>query len=146
MREVFAEIRSGGARGKELQEAAKSIRIGWSTDAASLERHLATDTGKLQDRRLRILVAQIREMLDDPLVTLRWADTQVMLADSLTKLSVERAYLLEAMRTGCWSPASTPESLQKKVMLRAQRQARKLRAEQKENIPSTPKAEDGLSI
>ena len=47
-----------------------------------------------------------------------------MLADSLTKLEAETGYLLDAITQGIWSGVSTPESLERKAIIRAQRKAR----------------------
>jgi len=94
------------------------------TDAKSLYDVLSRDIGQAADKRLRIIIAQIREltMADD--VFVHWIDTLVMLADSLTKLEAETGYLLDAITQGIWSGVSTPESLERKAIIRAQRKAR----------------------
>ena len=55
---------------------------------------------------------------------LRYSSVVVMLADSLTKLEAETGYLLDAITQGIWSGVSTPESLERKAIIRAQRKAR----------------------
>ena len=55
-------------------------------------RLLSRDISQAADKRLRIIIAQIRElsMADD--VVVHWIDTLAMLADSLTKLEAETGY------------------------------------------------------
>ena len=124
-REVLFEVLNGQATLSEIKSKAKLYPIYLTTDADSLRSHLSTDTGAPADKRLRVLVAQIRQCLQEENVHLSWADTQVMLADSLTKLEAEREYLLRAIATGVWTPASTPESLKAKIRIREQRKERR---------------------
>ena len=49
------------------------------------------------NKQLRVVVASIREALQDPLNELWWCDTSVQLADGLTKLEAERGYIRSAM-------------------------------------------------
>ena len=63
-------------------------------------------------------------MADDVIVIVHWIDTLVMLADSLAKLEAETGYLLDAITQGIWSGVSTPESLERKAIIRARRKAR----------------------
>ena len=121
-----------GTPARKIEEARKQIRTGWITDADSLNKHLGSDVGQVADRRLRILIAQLREMMHNGHCECRWADTSVMLADCLTKLDSERQYLLDAMATGKWTPMETPESMATKAKLREQRHARKQRAKSAE--------------
>eukprot|EP00971_Amphidinium_carterae_P247016 4905615-Amphidinium_carterae.1 len=58
-------------------------------------------------------------------VAVAWIDTQLMLADSLTKLEVTDMYFKECVSTGVWSTASTEETLARKAQLQAQCRERK---------------------
>eukprot|EP00972_Heterocapsa_arctica_P104045 15334143-Heterocapsa_arctica.AAC.1 len=60
---------------------------------------LSCDCGLAQDKRLRVMIAQLRQMLHNPLTTVRWIDTLLMLADALTKLEAERELILTVART-----------------------------------------------
>ena len=66
------------------------------TDAKSLESALNKDCGKPTDKRVRILVAQVKELLgennyeDDDEAYAHWLDASQILADVLTKVGCER--------------------------------------------------------
>ena len=77
-------------------------------NAKSLEQTLNKDAGQPQDKRVRIRVAQVEELLglpdfqDDASSYAVWVDTSQMLADVLTKVGCERGPLLNAMSSGLW--------------------------------------------
>ena len=59
-----------------------------------------------------------------------------MLADGLTKMEGERAFLTDTLGKGVWCIADTPGSLDAKARSRAQRQARKLALRSSRALPS----------
>jgi len=97
---------------------------------------LQSDAGPTADKRLRVLVAQLREMLAEPNTEVLWADTKVMLVDCLTKLGPEKQYLLDALHSGVWTPASTEACLEAKARLREQRKARKAQKKAESAAPA----------
>jgi hypothetical protein len=106
------------------------------TDAKSLQSTVAKDAGQPTDKRVKILVAQVRELMQEG-CEIMWIDTSQMLADVLTKVGCERELLLEALSSGTWKLAPTEEALRKKEQIRAGRHQRK----QLKKNQSTP--EDG---
>ena len=106
------------------------------TDAKSLQSTVAKDAGQPTDKRVKILVAQVRELMQEG-CEIMWIDTSQMLADVLTKVGCERELLLEALSSGTWKLAPTEEALRKKEQIRAGRHQRK----QLKKSQSTP--EDG---
>lgn len=111
------------------------------TDAKSLESTLNKDAGAPSDKRVRILLAQIKEMIgitgydDENNLQVWWCDTAQMLADVLTKIGCEREPLLEAMSSGLWKLEASEVAKAKKQSIREGRQRRKLQKQQQ--------AEDG---
>ena len=78
-------------------------------DAKSLESTLNKDAGQPQDKRVRILFAQVRELIGennyedgDGDAYAHWIDTSQMLADVLAKIGAEREPLLDALADGVW--------------------------------------------
>ena len=94
------------------------------TDAKSLEQTLNKDTGAPQDKRVRILIAQVR---DSPAFA-TWADTSQMLADVLMKVGCDRDPLLRAVESGPWQLDPSLEAQTRKLMVQAGRHARKARS------------------
>ena len=125
VREFLTETKSPFTTFKELLDDAAKIPVTVVTDARSLQSHLATDCRQVSDKRLRVLIAQLRQIQDEGAAFL-WADTRVMLADGLTKMEGERAFLTDTLGKGIWCIADTPGSLDAKARSRAQRHARKL--------------------
>ena len=126
LRHLVAELR--GAPLGEIDSRSLVVPCVWIVDAMSLVDALNKDCGTISNKRVRLLVAELKQMLaEDGDIRLIWADTLVMLADCLTKLEAERGYLLAALSSGRWSPCSTPESLAAKEKIRAARKARKNR-------------------
>eukprot|EP00435_Cladocopium_sp_Y103_P065284 s731_g27.t1 len=101
------------------------------TDARSLQSTLTKDAGQPSDKRVRILVAQIKELLgentydDDSPAYAEWVDTSQMLADVLTKTGCEREPLLSALHDGVWQLEPSAAAQAKKASIRAARHARK---------------------
>ena len=94
------------------------------SDAKSLVDVLKKDTGHAADKRVRVVVAQLKQFQDSSVVSVRWLDTRLMLADALTKEGVERGYLLAVLESNRWSPSPTEETVMAKVAIRAGRHAR----------------------
>jgi hypothetical protein len=126
LRSLVAECRFCVKSAKELSTRRLEIRSVWFTDAKSLHDCLAMDKGQCSDKRVRLLVAQLREMLAEDNTTCHWIDTLVMLADALTKVEAERGFLREALESGLWSPENTAKTLEAKQRIRDGRQRRSL--------------------
>jgi hypothetical protein len=94
------------------------------TDARSVYDVVLKDTSRAQDKRWRVVIAQMREMFGVPGTVLYWIDNSMMLADVLTKLSAERGYLLQAAADNRWSDQVTTEALATKQRIRDGRHAR----------------------
>ncbi len=69
-----------------------------------------------------------RDSEHDWKIHVRWVDTQIMLADALTKTEAERGYIIERLQAGEWSLEQTSEAKAAKERIRAQRRARKAQA------------------
>ena len=68
-----------------LQDVAnftEGIKTTWYTDAKSLYDLITKDTSRPADKRLRIVVAQLRKMATANNVAVQWIDTPLMLAES----------------------------------------------------------------
>ena len=110
--------------GPLVDDAAKLIPVKWFDDAHSLVSHLLADTGQVADRRVRVVVAALRELLQQDGVDLEWCDTSVQLADALTKLEAERGFLVKAMGSGAVSVRVSSEGAASKRAIRAARHRR----------------------
>ena len=125
----------------DLDEHYKKSLLMAFTDAKSLEATLNRDAGQPTDKRVKILLAQVREFLgqpnydDDDEVRAYWVDTAQMVADVLTKAGCEREPLLDVLSRGCWKLEPSKEALLKKQQIREGRHRRKQQ--------SKLKAEDG---
>ena len=101
------------------------------TDACSLEHSINKDTGQPADKRVRILLAQVKEMIgentfeDDAPAFASWVDTSQMLADVLTKEGCDRDPLLHALAEGGWQLRPSEAAQEKKLLIRAGRHVRK---------------------
>ena len=131
LRSILMEILHPDILLRDLESEFLKGKIACFTDAKSLEQTLNKDAGQPQDKRVRILVAQIKEILggpdydNDASAYAVWVDTSQMLADVLTKAGCEREALLSALREGRWTLEPTESAKQKKLMIRAGRHARK---------------------
>lgn len=95
------------------------------TDAKSLESTINKDAGQPSDKRVRILVAQVKEMMREVGNHVIWVDTSQMLADVLTKIGCERELLLQALEHGTWQLLPSAEALRQKQQIREGRHRRK---------------------
>ena len=93
------------------------------TDARSLIDAVTSDVGRTRDRRLRIVLAALREAMDEEQIGLKWVDTLVQLADVLTKDGIEREQMHQAMQ-GHVDISSPAEAHIRKEAARASRAAR----------------------
>ena len=101
----------------------KTIRV--LTDAKSLKDTVDRDgTGIPSDRRLRILLAQLKQSMECDNVAVDWVDTLAMLADSLTKVGTERGFLLNVLQGGTYSPRQTELMAARKAEIREGRHRR----------------------
>ena len=108
----------------DLMDRGDVLPVDVYTDARSVYDVVLKDTSRPQDKRLRVVIAQLREMFGVPGTVLYWIDNSMMLADALTKLSAERGYLLQAVTDNRWSDQVTPEALETKQRIRDGRHAR----------------------
>ena len=69
------------------------------TDSQSLIDHLQT-SHVIQDSRLRVDVARIREMIQLSECSVEWIEKELQLADPLTKAGASPSKLLEVLKTG----------------------------------------------
>ena len=72
-------------------------------------------------------MAQLRQPHLEYGLNITWIDTKLMLADPLTKLSVDPQYLIDAVNSGRWCGATTKETIEAKEKIRQARRLRKLR-------------------
>ena len=69
------------------------------TDSKSLEEHLQSSKA-MQDLRLRVDVARLREMVKFSEITVQWVDKHKQLADPMTKRGASAVRLLEVLHAG----------------------------------------------
>ena len=128
------ETKHPDVRMKELDDLYLKKKTLCFTDARSLEQTLNKDTGAPKDKRVRILIAQIKEMIgendynDDSPSFAHWVDTSQMLADVLTKLGCDRDPLLRALCDGERQLQPSSEARDRKLAIQAGRHARKAKA------------------
>ena len=140
--------------------AAAFIHAVWFTDCKSSHDALVAPVqGKSQDKRLGIEIASLRQSIwrkpgeivglphleekkpADTTDSIRWIDTDIMLADPLTK-TMSASKLEEALRTNRWDLMQPIESLQKKRIKQKQRSAAKTGAKEKLAADNPPRDGD----
>eukprot|EP00435_Cladocopium_sp_Y103_P022146 s387_g5.t1 len=133
VRSLLLEILHLDSRISDLENMYRKAKVACFTDAKSLEQALNKDAGQPSDKRVRILCAQIKELIgtndyeDDSSMYAHWVDTSTMLADVLTKLGCEREPVLVALETGQFTVTPSQDAQDRKMMIRASRHARKQR-------------------
>ncbi|CAK0814360.1 unnamed protein product, partial [Prorocentrum cordatum] len=138
LKHVIAEISDPGYSSYQFDPFFDGKHLLLLTDANGLVTSLEKDGGQPADKRVRILMAQIRQLLghdvltqeregDDWRIRARWIDTKLMIADALTKADAERGFLLERLTEGRWCLAQTEEMLAAKAAAGEARRARKAR-------------------
>ena len=130
------------------KEMARPLMIA-ITDAKSLESTITKDAGQPTDKRVKILVSQVKEILgytnyDDHNEQAIWCDTAQMLADVLTKAGCEREPILQAMATSMWRLRPSEEAFARKMAIRAGRHRRK--AVKRSGTDAASKAKEGSEI
>ncbi|CAE7930582.1 brap-2 [Symbiodinium necroappetens] len=131
VRMILMEVKYPTERLIDLDREFKKDRVLCFTDAKSLESSINKDAGISQDKRVRILLAQVKELLglndyqDDKNLYAIWVDTSQILADVLTKCGCEREPLLSALFNGTWRLEPSDEAQRKKEQIRAGRKTRK---------------------
>ena len=89
---------------RDWQMEAGRVKRFWATDCKSVYDYLTKDgTGTSKDKRMAIEGALLKEVLRQKGATLRWVDGSQNIADVLTKLGVDKAYLYKVMRDARWS-------------------------------------------
>ena len=78
-------------------------------------------------------MAQLRQLHLGYGLNITWIDTKNMLADPLTKLSVD-PYLIDAVNSGRWRGASTKETIEAKEGIGQTHRLRKLRRKRTKSI------------
>ena len=76
-----------------------NCKIDVYTDSDSLRKHIST-TNQIDDLRLRVDTARLREMVEEQEIDLKWVPSKKQLADSLTKYNAPAAYLLKTLMSG----------------------------------------------
>ncbi|CAK0863333.1 unnamed protein product, partial [Prorocentrum cordatum] len=138
LKHVIAEISDPGYSSYQFDPFFDGKHLLLLTDANGLVTSLEKDGGQPADKRVRILMAQIRQLLGHDMlkqeregydwrIRVRWIDTKLMIADSLTKAEAERSFLLERLSEGRWCLAQTKEMLAAKAAAGEARRARKAR-------------------
>ena len=136
VRALLMEFQHPNEKFNALERDFAKQKVLGMTDAKSLESTLNKDCGQPTDKRDRILVAQIKELLgennyeDDDEAYAHWLDTSQMLADVLTKIGCEREPLLCALYEGAWQLSPTAEAQAKKAKIREGRHLRKIAAKE----------------
>jgi hypothetical protein len=154
MRAAFVSAKGLLSKDWEASAAANMRQI-WYTDCKSLEATLVKEAigTKYEDKRLNIELASLRQSLwrapgetvgnpayvdhmpKDATDVIRWIDTDVMLADPLTK-SMEADKLNEALDVNRWSFEQPVESVLKK---RAKQLARRKTPVEKPAVAAPPR-------
>ena len=84
---------------KEIYKLESLPKIELRTDSKSLKEHLGT-TKVIQDPRLRVDTARLREMTNIGEVEVTWVSTEFMLADCLTKKDASSDLLRQVLASG----------------------------------------------
>ena len=86
------------------------------TDSENLAQAIRRDAGQIQDKRLRIVIAMLRQTCEiEPSVTIRWVPTHLMVADPLTKLGLDPALFRAFLASCVCSPAPVPKLKRKQA-------------------------------
>ena len=75
---------------RAIEQGAVSVPVRALTDSENLSQSIRRDAGSVQDRRLRIVIAMLRQTVHDRgskhVTTIEWVPTYKMVADALTKI------------------------------------------------------------
>jgi len=83
---------------KELYQLEKTPKVHLYTDSKSLKQNLES-THVIQDPRLRVDMARLKQMIDLEEMVINWVPSQLQLADSLTKKGASADKLIEVLRS-----------------------------------------------
>lgn len=140
VRMILLEIENPGISIRNLDKEFPRKRLLAFTDAKSLESTVNKDAGQPSDKRVKILVAQVKELLSSTPstesaagISVHWVDTSQMLADVLTKVGCERELLLEVLEKGTWTLLATEAAAARKEKIRADRRQRKAKSKATED-------------
>ena len=84
---------------RELFNLEKTPKIIVLTDSKSLQQHMES-TRIIQDPRLRVDIARMKQMLELGEIEIRWVCSKSQLADSLTKKGTSSAQLIKVLVSG----------------------------------------------
>lgn len=123
VRSLLLELKNPGLNIREVESELSRPLLVALTDAKSLESTIVKDAGQPSDKRVKILVSQIKEILgytnyEDSNQQAVWCDTAQMLADVLTKHGCEREPLLNVMATSRWTLEPSDEARARKQAIR----------------------------
>ena len=124
IRAVLFEIDHYDVPVREILQHEDRRRCVWHSDANALTSHCKKDCGLVSNKQLKVVIASIREALQDKLNDLWWCDTSVQLADGLTKLEAERGYIRAAMASCNLEVVPDAEGKSKKQAIREGRHRR----------------------
>ena len=136
-----------GERVRDILEHENRLRATWFSDAAALTSHCNKDCGQVANKQLRVVIASIREALEDKLNRLKWCDTTVQLADCLTKLECERGIAREVMSGKPTPTEPNKDGIDRKIAIREGRhrraaEAKALKSEQCSAVPASGEEAD----
>ena len=140
---IFREMMNPGISLRDLELNYFKKPVIAFTDAKSLEATITKEAGLPSDKRVKLLVAQIKEFLGEGCEVV-WVDTSQMIADVLTKIGCERSLLIEALYSGKWQLMPTEQAIRNKEAIREGRHRRK--AQKRAAAATAPSTEDGCEI
>ena len=124
LRSVILSLLNPDLSVKELMDRGDLMKLEAFTDAKSLHETCTIDTSRPDDKRVRVVVAQLREMLGYEGTKLTWIDNSLMIADALTKQDAVPEIMMDAVEKNCRSLQLTEEALDRKRRIRAGSHAR----------------------
>ena len=142
LRAAYADLRGLLDIKKWEATSADAIKHLWLTDCNSLESYLKNPASAgCEDKRLEVDLEGLRQLLwenrdgslkeqleDNQQDKVRWIDTSTMIADPLTKL-MKPTRLIKCLQSGVLFLEPTKEAQMSKLMKKAQRAAKKEKAE-----------------
>ena len=99
----------------EVESHHTSLPLMVLTDSENLTQAVRKDAGQIQDKRLRIVIAMLRQTCEiEPSVTVRWVPTHLMVADALTKLGLDVTLIKAFLGSRLCVPTPKPKPKLKK--------------------------------
>ena len=94
--ELAQAPKPGVSKLRTVEKIPLKIPIVVYTDSDNLTKSCRMDSGGVKDKRLRIVISMLREVLEiEPWVKITWLPTSRMIADALTKLDSPIVHLIE---------------------------------------------------